>query len=84
MRWQYSADASNGVLWEVRWRVPEASTIPDPTPPSTTGGSPPPQHSGPQPATGGVPASDGQATDAALAAWPIPQGHRLAVIEDFD
>eukprot|EP00974_Lingulodinium_polyedra_P111444 10779010-Lingulodinium_polyedra.AAC.1 len=48
------------------------------------GGPPPPQSSGPQPATGGVPASDGQATDAALAAWPIPPGHRLAVLADFD
>eukprot|EP00974_Lingulodinium_polyedra_P011180 1078809-Lingulodinium_polyedra.AAC.1 len=64
--------------------VDEHDLVPAPTPPDAIGRPPLQQSSAPQPTTGGAPASDGQASDTALAEWPIPQDHRLAVPADFD
>eukprot|EP00974_Lingulodinium_polyedra_P026085 2518943-Lingulodinium_polyedra.AAC.1 len=60
MRWLCSEDAAIRIPWDDRWKVPEAAALPNPVPPGNTGGSPATQATSPQPATGGVPAGDGQ------------------------
>eukprot|EP00974_Lingulodinium_polyedra_P050544 4861844-Lingulodinium_polyedra.AAC.1 len=60
MRWECSVDAGQRRPWDDRWKVPEAAASPSPVAPGNTGGSPPTPATSPQPATGGVPAGDGQ------------------------